>query len=99
MENEMQFRHELQEFVHKAQKYLESSGGSFGQRGEYYGMRDNGSQGGGYNQGNQGGGSYNQREQPWMHGMGQGWGQQNMPNNQNWGGGGGFQNLDPRLFM
>lgn len=67
----MKFMGELQEFVHKAQKFLQSSGGNFGQRTDYYGMRDNGNQGGGYGQ----------REQPWMH-----QGPQSFPN-QGWGGG------------
>lgn len=80
---------ELQEFVHKAQKFLQSAGGNFGQRG-YYGMRDNGSQGGGYNQG----GNYGQREQPWMHRGPQGYPNQGVP--QGWG---DFPNMDPRLFM
>lgn len=85
----MKFMGELQEFVHKAQKFLQSSGGNFGQRTDYYGMRDNGNQGGqGYNQG----GGYGQREQPWMH-----QGPQNFPN-QGWGGG-QMPNLDPRYFM
>jgi hypothetical protein len=51
-------------------------------------MRDGGSQGGGYNQG----GNYGQREQSWMHGP-QGY------QEQNWGGGGNFPNIDPRYFM
>jgi hypothetical protein len=83
----MKFMGELQEFVHKAQKFLQTQGGNFGQRGGYYGMRDNSGQGGGYNQG----GNYGQREQSWMHGP------QQYPE-QNWGGG-GYPNLDPRLFM
>lgn len=86
----MKFMGELQEFVHKAQKFLQSSGGNFGQRTDYYGMRDNGNQGGqGYNQG----GGYGQREQPWMHGP------QGYPE-QNWGGGGypNYPKIDPRLF-
>ena len=83
----MKFMHELKEFVHKAEKFLQSQGGDFGQRG-YYGMRDGGSQGGGYNQG----GNYGQREQSWMHGP------QGYPE-QNWGGGGNFPNIDPRYFM
>lgn len=80
--------HELKEFVHKAEKFLQSQGGDFGQRGGYYGMRDNGGQGGGYNQG----GNYGQREQSWMHGP-QGY------QEPNWGGGGNFPNIDPRYFM
>lgn len=85
----MKFMGELQEFVHKAQKFLQSSGGNFGQRTDYYGMRDNGNQGGhGYNQG----GGYGQREQPWMH-----QGPQNFPN-QGWGGG-LMPNIDPRYFL
>lgn len=86
----MKFMGELQEFVHKAQKFLQSSGGNFGQRIDYYGMRDNGNQGGqGYNQG-----GYGQREQPWMHQGPQGYPEQN------WGGGGypNYPNIDPRLF-
>ena len=83
----MKFMHELKEFVHKAEKFLQSQGGDFGQRG-YYGMRDGGSQGGGYNQG----GNYGQREQSWMHGP-QGY------QEPNWGGGGNFPNIDPRYFM
>ncbi len=77
----MKFMHELQEFVHKAEKFLQSQGGNFGQRG-------GGSSGGGYNQG----GNYGQREQSWMHGP-QGY------QEQNWGGGGNFPNIDPRIFM
>lgn len=90
----MKFREELQEFVHKAQRFLQSSDGGYGQRGGYYGMRDNGNQGGGYNQGGgNSGGSYGQRES-WMHG------QQNYPQNgQGWGGGNPLQNMDPRWFM
>lgn len=85
----MKFMGELQEFVHKAQKFLQSSGGNFGQRNGYYGMRDNGSQGGYSNQS----GNYGQREQPWMQGP------QGYPE-QNWGGGGypNYPNIDPRLF-
>lgn len=101
MEQEMmKFMHELKEFVNKAERFLQSQDGDFGQRGGYYGMRDNGSQGGGYNQGGQSGqgGSYGQREQTWMQG-GQGWGQQGMPNGQNWRGGGDFPTMDPRWFM
>lgn len=86
-----QFMSELQEFVHKAQKFLQSQGGNFGQRGGYYGMRDNGGQGGGYNQGNNQGGSYGQRE-PWMQGP------HNYPD-QNGGGWGNPLGWDPRLFM
>ena len=88
-QNTQQFMHELKEFVHKAEKILQSQGGDFGQRGGYYGMRDGGSQGGGYNQG----GNYGQREQSWMHGP------QGYPE-QNWGGGGypNYPNIDPRLF-
>ena len=85
----MKFKEELQELVHKGQKLLQMmQGGNFGQRGGYYGMRDNGSQGGGYNQG----GNYGQREQSWMHGP-QGY------QEPNWGGGGNFPNIDPRYFM
>ena len=86
-QNTQQFMHELKEFVHKAEKFLQSQGGDFGQRG-YYGMRDGGSQGGGYNQG----GNYGQRQEPWMHGP------QGYPE-QNWGGGGNFPNIDPRYWM
>lgn len=82
----MKFMGELQEFVHKAEKFLQSQGGNFGQRSGYYGMRDNGGQGGGYNQG----GNYGQREQPWMHGP------QGFPD-QNWGG--QMPNIDPRYFL
>ena len=85
-QNTQQFMHELKEFVHKAEKFLQSQGGDFGQRG-YYGMRDGGSQGGGYNQG----GNYGQRQEPWMHGP-QGY------QDPNWGGG-NFPNIDPRYFM
>lgn len=89
----MKFMGELQEFVHKAQKFLQNQGGNFGQRGGYYGMRDGGNQGGGYNQG----GNYGQREQPWMHGPQGGY------QEQNWGGPQGMQgmfpNIDPRIFM
>ena len=85
----MKFKEELQELVYKGQKLLQMmQGGNFGQRGGYYGMRDGGSQGGGYNQG----GNYGQREQPWMHGS---------PGfqEQNWNGGGNYPNIDPRYFM
>lgn len=92
-----QFMSELQEFVHKAQKFLQENGGNYGQRG-YYGMREGGGSGGssGGNSGGNQGGSYGQREQPWMNqGMqGQGW-----PNQQQGWGGGGFPNIDPRYFM
>ena len=101
MEQEMmKFMHELKEFVNKAERFLQSQGGDFAQRGGYYGMRDNGGQGGGYNQGSQSGqgGSYGQREQTWMQG-GQGWGQQGMPNGQNWRGDGDFTTMNPRWFM
>ena len=92
----MKFMGELQEFVHKAQKFLQSSGGNFGQRTDYYGMRDNGSQGGqGYNQG---GGNYGQREQPWMQNPGQGKGP-NWGSQQSWPGMQGPQGFDPRLFL
>lgn len=80
-----QFMGELQEFVHKAQKFLQSAGGNFGQRTGYFGMRDNGGQGGGYSQG----GNYGQREQPWMH-----QGSQGYPPN-----GGDYPYMDPRIFM
>lgn len=84
----MKFKEELQELVHKGQKLLQMMQGSnFGQRGGYYGMRDNGGQSGGYNQG---GGNYGNRE-PWMQGP------QQYPD-QNWGGG-NFPNIDPRYFM
>lgn len=86
----MKFKEELQELVHKGQQLLQKmQGGNFGQRGGYYGMRDNGGQGGGYNQG----GNYGQREQPWMHQNPQGFPEQN------WGGGGGYPNIDPRYFL
>lgn len=92
-----QFMSELQEFVQKAQRFLQENGGNYGQRG-FYGMREGGSSGGssGGSQGGSQGGNYGQREQPWMHqGMqGQGW--QGQPN-QGWGG--GFPNIDPRYFM
>lgn len=88
-----QFMSELQEFVHKAQRFLQENGGNFGQRG-FYGMREGGSSGGNSNGGGSGG--YGQREQPWMQGMqGQGW---QGPPNQNWGGN-NFPNIDPRYFM
>lgn len=84
----MKFKEELQELVHKGQKLLQMMQGSnFGQRGGYYGMRDNGNPGGNYNQG----GNYGNRE-PWMQGP------QQFPD-QNWGGGGNFPNIDPRYFM
>lgn len=89
----MQFKTELQELVHKGQQLLQKMDSSYGQRGGYYGMRDNGGQGGGYNQG----GNYGNRE-PWMQQMppqmpGQGW-----PNGQQMPGG-NFPNIDPRFFM
>ena len=83
----MKFMGELQEFVHKAQKFLQNQGGNFGQRSGYFGMRDNGNQNGGYNQG----GSFGQREQSWMHGP-QGYQEQNR-------GGGQMPSIDPRYFM
>ena len=84
----MKFKEELQELVHKGQKLLQMMQSSnFGQRSGYYGMRDNGGQGGGYNQG---GGNYGQRELPWMH-----QGPQGYPEQPNWG---GYPNIDPRLF-
>lgn len=98
-----QFMGELQEFVHKAQRFLQEAGGNYGQRG-FYGMREGGGSGGSSGGSSGGGGgssNYGQREQPWMNpgmqGMqGQGWqGQQN----QGWGGGGNFPNIDPRYFM
>lgn len=84
----MKFMGELQEFVHKAQKFLQSAGGSFGQRNYYgYGMRDNYSGGNGGNSG----GSYGQRQEPWMQQQG------GMPN---WGDQPqGMQGIDPRYFM
>jgi len=86
----MKFMGELQEFVHKAQKFLQSSGGNFGQRTDYYGMRDNGSQGGqGYNQGG-GSSNYGQREQPWMNQGQHGYPQQNP--------GWDWPNMDPRIL-
>lgn len=84
----MKFMHELQEFVHKAEKFLQSQGVNFGQRGGYYGMRDGGNQGSGYNQG----GNYGQREQSWMHGP------HGYPEQPNWGGG-DYPYIDPRVFM
>ena len=84
----MQFKAELQELVHKGQQLLQKMDSSYGRRGGYYGMRDNGGQGGGYNQG----GNYGNRE-PWMQGGPQGW-----PNGQQMPGG-GFPNIDPRYFM
>ena len=97
-----QFMSELQEFVHKAQRFLQEAGGNYGQRG-YYGMREGGGTGGSSGGSSGGGGgssSYGQREMPWMNqgmqGMqGQGWQQPN----QGWGGGGNFPNIDPRYFM
>lgn len=53
----MQLKHELKEFVEKAQHMLQKMDGSMGQRG-YYGMRGGS---------NYGGGNYGQRE-PWMQG-------------------------------
>ena len=82
----MKFMGELQEFVHKAQKFLQSSGGNFGQREGYYGMRDNSGQGGYSNQG----GNYGQREQPWMHQGQHGYPQQN----QGWD----WPNMDPSIL-
>lgn len=88
-QNTQQFMNELQEFVHKAQKFLQESGGNYGQRG-FYGMRDGQGSSSGYSgySGNSGG--YGQRE-PWMqHGMqGQNWQQ----------GGGQMPYIDPRYFM
>lgn len=61
----MQLKHELKEFVEKANHILQKMDGSMGQRG-YYGMRGGGgySGNGGYSGG---GGGYGQRE-PWMQG-------------------------------
>lgn len=86
----MKFMEELKEFVHKAQKFLQANGGNFGQR-NFYGMRDNGNNGGG-GYGNQGGGGYGQRDQSWMHGP------QNFPSQDggNWGNNGPW---DPRIFL
>jgi hypothetical protein len=86
MDNEMmQLKHELKEFVEKAQHMLQKMEGSMGQRG-FYGMR--GGNGGGNYGGNYGGsnsgGNYGQRE-PWMHG--------GYPPQEQW------QNIDPRWFM
>lgn len=96
----MKFMEELQEFVHKAQKFLQASGGNFGQRNDYgygYGMRDNYGGGGssGGSSGGNSGGSYGQRQEPWMQ---QGWsGQGGAPN---WGGPPqGMPGIDPRYFM
>ena len=87
----MKFMGELQEFVHKAEKFLQSQGGNFGQRGGYYGMRDGSGQGGGYQGGGYGQrGGYDQHEQSWMRNP------QGYPE-QNWGG--QMPNIDPRYFM
>ena len=59
----MQLKHELKEFVEKAQHLLQKMDGSMGQRG-YYGMRSGSGYGmGGYHDG----GGYGHRE-PWMQG-------------------------------
>lgn len=61
----MQLKHELKEFVEKANHILQKMDGSMGQK--YYGMRGGSGYGGGnYNTGGQGG-NYGNRE-PWMHG-------------------------------
>lgn len=83
---------ELQEFVHKAQKFLQSSGGNYGQREGYYGQRDSG----GYNQGGNGGGNYGQRG--WQGQQGGGYGQPWPPSGDQGQMPPGMY-LDPRLFM
>ena len=60
----MQLKHELKEFVEKAQHILQKMDGSMGQRG-FYGMRGGSGYGGGYPSGS--GGNYGQRD-PWMQG-------------------------------
>lgn len=96
----MKFKEELQELVRKGQALLQKmQGGNYGQRDGYYGMRDNGSQGGNQNGGYQGG-SYGQRQEPWMHSPQNFPDQGSWPNGQqNWGAGGGFPIIDPRYFM
>ena len=82
----MQLKHELKEFVEKANHILQKMDGSMGQRG-YYGMR--GGQGG-YSGGGYGGGYVGQREQ-WPQG---GYPQQGMyPQQEQW------PSIDPRMFM
>lgn len=79
----MQLKHELKEFVEKANHILQKMDGSMGQR--YYGMRSGGNYGGGnYNNGGGSGGGYGNRE-PWMQG--------GYPQQEQW------PNVDPRWFM
>lgn len=86
----MQLKHELKEFVDKANHILQKMDGGMGQRG-FYGMR--GGQQGGYSGGSGysgQGGNYGNRE-PWMQG---GYPQQGMyPQQEQW------PNIDPRVFM
>ncbi len=79
----MQLKHELKEFVEKANHILQKMDGSMGQR--YYGMRGGSGYGGGnYNSGGGSGGGYGNRE-PWMQG--------GYPQQEQW------PNVDPRWFM
>lgn len=79
----MQLKHELKEFVEKANHILQKMDGSMGQR--YYGMRGGSGYGGGnYNGGGGSGGGYGNRE-PWMQG--------GYPQQEQW------PNIDPRWFM
>ena len=79
----MQLKHELKEFVEKANHILQKMDGSMGQR--YYGMRGGSGYGGSnYNGGGGSGGGYGNRE-PWMQG--------GYPQQEQW------PNIDPRWFM
>ena len=79
----MQLKHELKEFVEKANHILQKMDGSMGQR--YYGMRGGSGYGGGnYNSGGGSGGNYGNRE-PWMQG--------GYPQQEQW------PNIDPRWIM
>jgi hypothetical protein len=79
----MQLKHELKEFVERANHILQKMDGSMGQR--YYGMRGGSGYGGGnYNGGGGSGGGYGNRE-PWMQG--------GYPQQEQW------PNIDPRWFM
>jgi uncharacterized membrane protein len=79
----MQLKHELKEFVEKANHILQKMDGSMGQR--FYGMRGGSGYGNSnYSNGGGSGGGYGNRE-PWMQG---GYSQQEQ-----------WPNVDPRWFM
>lgn len=79
----MQLKHELKEFVEKANHILQKMDGSMGQR--FYGMRSGSGYGNSnYSNGGGSGGGYGNRE-PWMQG--------GYPQQEQW------PNVDPRWFM